>query len=105
MVSGSFTLNITFTVPVGIAGGQSRSFNATVAGIVSPFVGVEGVAIDFNNTPVLFTFNDRVNSGFFTLALEDLFVMRTSRVCLGLASPARRPPFPNRPPSSSLARA
>ena len=75
MVSGSFTLNITFTVPIGIAGGQSRSFNATVAGILSPFAGVEGVAIDFNNTPVLFTFNDGVNSGFFTLALEDLFVM------------------------------
>jgi len=75
MVSGSFTLNITFTVPVGIDGGQGRSFNATVAGIVSPFVGIEGVAIDFNNTPVLFTFNDGANSGFFTLALEDLFVM------------------------------
>jgi hypothetical protein len=75
MVSGSFTLNITFTVPVGIAGGQSSIFNATVAGIVSPFVGVEGVAIDFNNTPVLFTFNDGVNSGFFTLAIEDSFVM------------------------------
>ena len=75
MVSGSFTLNITFTVPVGIADGQGRSFNATVEGIVSPFVGVEGVAIDFNNTPVLFTFNDGVNNGFFTLALEDVFVM------------------------------
>lgn len=75
MVSGSFTLNITFTAPVGVAGGQGRSFNATVAGIVSPFAGVEGVLIDFDNTPVVFTFNDGVNSGFFTLALEDIFVM------------------------------
>ena len=75
MLSGSFTLNITFTMPGGIAGGQSRSFNATVAGFTSPFVGFEGVVIDFNNTPMLFTFNDGVNSGFFTLALEDMFVM------------------------------
>jgi len=62
-------------MPTSIAGGQDRSFNATVAGIVSPFVGIAGVAIDFDNTPVLFTFNDGVNSGFFTLALTDIFVM------------------------------
>ena len=30
--------------------------------------------IDFNNTPVPFTFNDGVNSGSFTLALPDLLV-------------------------------
>jgi hypothetical protein len=74
MVSGSFTLNITFTAPNGIAGGQGRSFDATVAGAVSPFGGIEGVLIDFDNAPVVFTFNDGFNSGFFTLALADLFL-------------------------------
>lgn len=70
-VAGSFTLNITFTGP---AGGQSRSFNANLTGTISPFSGFEGVLIHFNNTPVLFTFNDGVNSGSFTLALPDLLV-------------------------------
>jgi hypothetical protein len=32
------------------------------------------VLIDFNNTPVLFTFNDGVNSGSFTLALPDVLI-------------------------------
>ncbi len=73
-VSGSLTLNVTFTAPVGIAGGQNRTFNATVMGNISPFGGIEGVAIDFDNTPMVFTFNDGVNSGSFTLALNDIFV-------------------------------
>jgi PEP-CTERM motif len=73
-VVGSFTLNVTFTVPAGIAGGQGRSFDANLTGNISPFAGIEGVLIDFNNTPVLFTFNDGVNSGSFTLALTDVFM-------------------------------
>jgi len=73
-VAGSFTVNITFTGPVGIDGGQGRSFNANLTGNILPFSGFEGVLIDFNNTPVLFTFNDGVNSGSFTLALADVLV-------------------------------
>jgi len=73
-VAGSFALNIMFTGPVGVAGGQDRSFNANLTGTISPFSGFEGVLIDFNNTPVLFTFNDGVNSGSFTLALADVLV-------------------------------
>lgn len=73
-VAGSFTLNITFTGPAGIAGGQGHSFNANLTGTISPFPGIEGVLIDFNNTPVVFTFNDGVNSGSFTLALSDAFI-------------------------------
>jgi PEP-CTERM motif len=73
-VAGSFTLNVTFTGPAGIAGGQGRSFNANLTGTISPFSGFEGVLIDFNNTPVLFTFNDGVNSGSFTLALNDILI-------------------------------
>jgi len=73
-VAGSFTLNITFTGPAGIAGGQGRSFNANLTGIISPFSGFEGVLFDFDNTPVVFTFNDGVNSGSFTLALPDVLI-------------------------------
>lgn len=73
-VAGSFTLNITFTGPGGIAGGQGRSFNANLTGTISPFSGFEGVLIDFDNAPVLFTFNDGVNSGSFTLALPDVLI-------------------------------
>ena len=73
-VAGSFTVNITFTAPAGIAGGQGRSFNASLTGNILPFSGFEGVLIDFNNTPVIFTFNDGVTSGSFTLALADMLV-------------------------------
>src|SRR5215216_5247920 len=47
-LSGSFTLNITFTVPTGIAGGQGSTFTATVTGSVSPNVNQGGVDIIFN---------------------------------------------------------
>lgn len=47
-VAGSFTLNITFTGPSGIADGQGRSFNANLTGTISPFSGFEGVLIDFD---------------------------------------------------------
>ena len=73
-VAGSFILNIMSTGPAGIAGGQDRSFNANLTGTISPFSGFEGVLIDFDNTPVLFTFSDGVNSGSFTLALADVLV-------------------------------
>jgi hypothetical protein len=73
-VAGSFTLNITFTGPAGIAGGQGASFNANLTGTISPFSGFEGVLFDFDNTPVLFTFNEGINSGSFTLALPDLLI-------------------------------
>ena len=73
-VAGSFTLNITFTGPTGIVGGQGQTFNANLTGRILPFSGFEGVLFDFDNTPVVFTFNDGVNSGSFTLALPDLLV-------------------------------
>ena len=74
LVAGTFTLNVTFTSPTGINGGQGATYLATIMGSVSPNIDQGGVNIDFNNTPVLFTFNDGINTGFFTLALADLFV-------------------------------
>jgi hypothetical protein len=53
----SFTLRVTFLDPQGIAGGGSQLFTATLVGTVTSTAN-GGVFIDFNNTPILFTFND-----------------------------------------------
>src|SRR6202158_621388 len=55
LVAGSFTLNVTFTSPTGINGGQGATYTAVISGSVSPNVNQGGVNIDFNNTPVVFT--------------------------------------------------
>jgi PEP-CTERM motif len=81
IVAGSFTLNITFTSPVGIAGGQGTTYTATITGSVSPTTDQGGVNINFNNTPVVFTFSNGATSGTFSLALADLFV-ETNRTAL-----------------------
>lgn len=57
-----FTLRVTFTAPEGIADGNSRLFSATVTGAVSS-TGTGGVFIDFDNTPILFTFSDNFCQG------------------------------------------
>jgi hypothetical protein len=52
-----FTLLVTFTAPQGIAGSNQASYSATVTGTVrSDNQG--GVLVDFNNTPLVFTFAD-----------------------------------------------
>jgi hypothetical protein len=53
----TFTLQVTFTAPQGIAGSNQATFVATLTGTVrSDNQG--GVLLDFNNTPLTFTFND-----------------------------------------------
>ena len=53
----SFTLQVTFVAPQGITGSNQATFTATVTGtVISDNIG--GVMINFNNTPILFTFND-----------------------------------------------
>ncbi len=53
----TFTLQVTFTAPQGIAGSNQATFTATLTGtVISDNQG--GVFLDFNNTPLLFTFND-----------------------------------------------
>jgi hypothetical protein len=74
LVAGSFTLNVTFTSPTGIAGGQGATYTAIISGSVSPNIDQGGVNINFDNTPLVFTFNDGVNTGSFSLAVADLFV-------------------------------
>jgi hypothetical protein len=52
-----FTLQVTFTAPQGINGSNTATFTAIITGTVrSDNTG--GVFIDFNNTPILFTFSD-----------------------------------------------
>ena len=53
----TFTLQVTFTAPQGIAGSSTATFVATVTGTVRA-ADDGGVLIDFDNTPQLFTFND-----------------------------------------------
>ena len=53
----TFTLQVTFVAPQGINGSNQATFTATVTGtVISDNIG--GVMFDFNNTPILFTFND-----------------------------------------------
>jgi hypothetical protein len=52
-----FSLQVTFTAPQGINGSNTAVFTATITGsVVSNNTG--GVFVDFDNTPLLFTFND-----------------------------------------------
>lgn len=52
-----FTMLVTFTAPQGIAGSNQATFSAVVTGtVISNDIG--GVFVDFNNTPLVFAFND-----------------------------------------------
>lgn len=73
-VGGSFTLNVTFTSPTGINGGQGATYTAAITGTVSPNVNQGGVNINFDNTPIVFTFSNGTASGSFSVAVADLFV-------------------------------
>ena len=53
----SFTLRVTFTAPEGITGSSTSTFTAVLTGSINS-TGQGGVFLDFNNTPILFTFND-----------------------------------------------
>lgn len=82
----SFTLRVTFTAPQGISGSSEAFFVATLTGsVISDQQG--GVLLDFNNTPILFTFNDTncgattvpgqqttCGSGSFFFSLNDLAI-------------------------------
>ena len=74
LVGGVFSLNITFTSPQGINGGQDATYTATVLGTVSPDINRGGVNIDFNNATQVFTFSNNAAFGSFSLTIADLFV-------------------------------
>lgn len=85
-VSGNFTLNLTFTAPSGIEGGQGATYTATVSGTIStPTVG--GVEIVFDNPNQTFTFTNANGSGTFTVELaNNIFVQsgQTANLTAGL---------------------
>jgi hypothetical protein len=54
----TFSLRVTFTAPEGISGGGSTTFSATLTGTVTGDPSAGGIRIDFDNTPILLTFND-----------------------------------------------
>ena len=74
-IGNTFQLQVTFTAPSGITGGNPTMFTALVLGNV----GTDnngGVFIDFDNTTHTFTFisDDGMTSGFFALQVNDLSV-------------------------------
>ena len=73
-IGGAFQLDILFTSPTGINGGQGASYLASIVGTISPNVDQGGVNVDFLNPTQTFTFNDGVNTGSFSLTVADLFV-------------------------------
>jgi hypothetical protein len=86
-VSGTFTLNVNFTVPSGINGGQGSSFTAQITGSVSPNVNQGGVLVHFNTPTQTFTFSTGTTTGSFTLTLADLFVQtgQTAQITAGIS--------------------
>ncbi|HEV2799423.1 MAG TPA: PEP-CTERM sorting domain-containing protein [Pyrinomonadaceae bacterium] len=91
-VSGNFTLNLTFTAPAGIAGGQAATYTATVSGTIStPNVG--GVQIVFDNPVQTFTFSNASGSGTFSIELPKLFVQSgdTANLTAGLTGNQNAP--------------
>ena len=80
--SGTFTLNITFTAPAGINGGQETTYTATISGSIGPAPSnpgdppAGGVFVTFNQPAggTVFTFNNGTSTGSFTLTIDDVFV-------------------------------
>jgi hypothetical protein len=84
-VSGNFTLNLTFTAPTGVAGGQGATYTATVSGVIST-TNVGGVQITFDNPNQTFTFSNASGSGSFSIELPKVFVQSgdTANLTAGL---------------------
>lgn len=97
-VSGSFQLDITFTQPTGISGGQVVTYTASILGSVSPNLDQGGVDITFVQPPggLLFTFDNGTTSGSFTLTIAPLFVQsgRTADLTAGFTGSQSAIPEP-----------
>lgn len=95
-LAGTFTLNVTFTAPAGIAGGQGSTFTAQITGSVSPNIDQGGVLVHFNNPTQTFTFSDGATTGSFTLTLADVFVQtgRSAQLTAGFTGQQTTIPEP-----------
>jgi hypothetical protein len=94
LVSGAFTLNVTFLGPGGINGGQGATYTAAISGTVSPNVNNGGINIDFNNTPLVFTFNNPNGTGSFSMQVADVFVQTGQAVNLTAGLTGQTSPVP-----------
>ncbi len=74
LTNGLFQLDITFSSPTGILGGQGATYVATIVGSISPNIDQGGVNIHFESPTQTFSFNDGTNVGSFSLTVADLFV-------------------------------
>jgi hypothetical protein len=94
-LAGAFTLNLTFTVPSGISGGQGAVYTATVQGSVSPNINQGGVNIHFSNPTQAFTFNNGTTIGSFSVSLpSDLFVQTGQAASLTAGLTGQQNPIP-----------
>jgi hypothetical protein len=96
LVSGAFTLNVTFLGPSGINGGQGATYTAAISGTVSPIVDSGGINIDFDNTPLVFTFDNPNGTGSFSMQVADVFLQTGQAVNLtaGLTGQMETQPVP-----------
>jgi len=97
LVAGTFTLNVTFTSPAGISGGQGTTYTATIQGSVSPIRNNGGVNIHFGNPTQVFTFNNGINTGSFSLTVpSNLFVQsgQTAKLTAGFTGQQNPVPEP-----------
>ena len=95
-LAGTFTLNITFTAPTGITGGQGTTYTATITGTVSPNLDQGGVNVHFNSPTQTFTFNNGATAGSFTLTIADVFVQtgRSANLTAGFTGQQAAVPEP-----------
>jgi PEP-CTERM motif-containing protein len=75
----AFNLRVSFSLPAGIAGGNTSIFTATLLGSVTS-VNQGGVFIDFDNTPQTFTFSfldqdEQTINGSFNFNVNDVSVI------------------------------
>lgn len=89
-----FQLNITFSQPSGITGGQSSSFSATVYGSVSSTSG-GGATVSFNPNSASYTFAGMNGMGNFTLNLNNVSVFAGQSATITGAIQSNVTPEPN----------
>jgi hypothetical protein len=71
--NSAFTLTLTFTLPSVMTGGNPHSFTADLNGKVYWFFGTRGyVNVDFDNTPILFSFSNSDYTGSFYFHVNDI---------------------------------
>jgi PEP-CTERM motif len=78
----TFRLQVTFSLPTGISGGNTSTFTSTLLGVVTSMPNTGGVFINFNNTPTDLTFTNSQGTGSFTVQVNDVSVGRGQTVPL-----------------------